>query len=119
MTNYFELTRRALIVTTAVGAVLQWAVVLERTSAAVWAQWKFSGYGGGGHIVVGQSTQVAFLLGSGVLAAVGYSLWRAEKIVGGSRFWCGVSRLAWLSILVCTVFWIALLVSPLVSFHRT
>jgi len=105
MTKNFQLAGRALIVTTTVGAALQWAVVLERTSAAVWARWKFSGYGGGGHIVVGQSTQVAFLLGSGVLAAVGYSLWRAEKIEDGSRFWCGVSRLAWLSILVCTVFW--------------
>jgi len=37
----------------AIAAALQWSVVLERTWAAVWAWYKFAGYGGGGHIVVG------------------------------------------------------------------
>ncbi len=119
MRSQFELGRHALIVTTAFGAALQWAVVLERTWAAFWAWWKFSGYGGGGHIVVGQSTQLAFLAGSGVLAAVAYWLWRTEKTEDSSRFFRSVSRLASLSMLVCTLFWIGLLVSPLVRFQRT
>ena len=118
MANKLGLVRRILIAIITFAAALQWAVVLERTWAAIWAHYKFSGYGGGGHIVVGQSTQVIFLLGSGLLVAVGYSLWRIERIEDTSRFWRGVSRLASLSILVCTLFWVVLLVSPLVSFVR-
>jgi hypothetical protein len=119
MGKQFEIGRRALIVLTAVVAALQWAVVLERTWAAFWAWWKFSGYGGGGHIVVGQSTQIVFLLGSGVLAVVAYWLWRTERTQDSSRFWRGASRFASISMLVCTLLWIGLLVSPLVSFQRT
>jgi hypothetical protein len=110
--------RRFLIALIATAALLQWSVVLERTWAAAWAWYKFDGYGGGGHIVVGRTTQIVFLLGSGVLAAVGYALFRAES-TGGSGLWRGVSRFGWLSITLCTLFWIALLVSPLVTFQRT
>jgi len=110
--------RRFLIALVAAAALLQWAVVLERTSAAVWAWYKFFGYGGGGHIVVGRTTQIMFVLGSCLVAAVGYALFRAESRGGGSRLWRGVSRFGWLSITVCTLCWIALLVSPLVKFYR-
>jgi hypothetical protein len=119
MAKELEHLRRFLTALIATGAVLQWAVVLQRTWAAVWAWYKFFGYGGGGHIVVGRTTQIMFLLGSGVLAAVGYALSRAESSGGGSALWRGVSRFGWLSITVCTLFWIALLVSPMVAFERT
>src|SRR5258705_12202359 len=52
----------------AIAAALQWSVVLERSWAAVWAWYKFTGYGAGGHIVVGRPVQVVFLLGSCVFA---------------------------------------------------
>jgi len=117
MAKELEHFRRFLIALIGTAALLQWAVVLERTWAAAWAWYKFVGYGGGGHIVVGRTTQIVFLLGSGVLAAVGYALSRAES--GGSGLWRGVSRFGWLSITVCTLLWIALLVSRLVTFQRT
>lgn len=119
MARELEYFRRFLIAVIAAGAVLQWAVVLERASAAVWAWYKFSGFGGGGHIVVGRTPQVVFLLGSVVIAALGYGLSSAEASGGDSGLWRGVARFGWLSITVCTLFWIALLVSPLVTFQRT
>lgn len=119
MAKELEHVRRFLIALIATGAVLQWAVVLERTSAAIWSWYKFVGYGGGGHIVVGRTTQIIFLLGSCVLAAIGYALAKAESSGGGSGLWRGVSRFGWLSITVCTLVWLALLVSPMVEFQQT
>ena len=113
MAKELESFRRFLIAVVAAAALLQWAIVLERTSAAVWAWYKFFGFGGGGHITVGRTTQIIFVSGSCLVAAVGYALFRAESRVGGSRPWRGVSRFAWSSIIVCTLCWIALLVSPL------
>lgn len=118
MADGLDQFRRFLIALIATVALLQWAVVLERACAAVWAWYKFFGYSGGGHIVVARTTQVVFLFGSAVLIAVGYSLFRAESKVGGSGLWRGISRFGWLSITACTLIWIVLLLSPLVTFQR-
>jgi hypothetical protein len=118
MGRELEHFRRFFIAVIAVGAVLQWSVVLDRTVAAVWAWYKFVGYGGGGHIVVGRTTQIMFLLGSALLAVVAYAVSRAESSEGSSALWRGLSRFGWTSITVCTLLWIALLVSPLAAFQR-
>lgn len=111
-----ERLRRPLIAATAIAALLQWAVVLERSWAAVWAWYKFFGHGGGGHIVVGQTTQVVFILGSAVVAGIGYLLFKAESKITDSGIWKRLARFAWSSVTVCILFWIVLLVSPLVRF---
>jgi len=41
-----EYGRRLLIGIIAIAAILQWSVVIERAWAAVWAWYKFAGYGG-------------------------------------------------------------------------
>ncbi len=97
-------------------AVLKWPVVLERAWAAPWQWYKFYGYGGGGHIVVGTTTQTIFLVGSSVVAAAGYLLERVEAHTAGSKICRAIARIAWSSIVVCTFFWVAFLVSPLVTF---
>ena len=56
--------RRVAIACVGVVAILQWAIVLERSVAAVWAWYKFVGYGGGGHISLGQTTPMVFCVGS-------------------------------------------------------
>jgi len=117
MPKEFVHIRRVFIAAIAAAAVLQWAVVLERTWAALWAWYKFRGYGGG-HIVVGLTTQVVFLSGSAVLAAVGYGLCRAESSGAGSGLWRSLNQFGWLSIAVCTLFWLAVLLSPLAMFYR-
>src|SRR5258708_8243759 len=66
--------RHFLIGVVAVAAALQWSVVLERTWAAVWAWYKFAGYGGGGHLVVDCSILVVLLLGSCGLSGIAFSL---------------------------------------------
>src|SRR5258706_130517 len=115
VTNKFERLRRFLIAIVAVAAVLQWAVVLERLLAAVWAWYKFVGYGGGGHIVVSQRTQAVFLFGSGVVAALGYVLFKVESRSTGSRVWRSLAWFGWSTTTVCVLFWIAFLLSPLVA----
>ena len=117
MAKEVEPLRRLLIAMIATAAVLQWAIVLERASAAVWAWYKFVGYGGGGHIVVGRMTQVLFLLGSVALAGTGCALSKAESSGAGSMVWRNLAQFGWSSITVCIGFWIILLVSPLVTFQ--
>jgi hypothetical protein len=99
----------------AIAAALQWSVVLERSWAAVWAWYKFTGYGAGGHIVVGRPVQVVFLLGSCVFACIGYTLSKAELTAVRAGFWGKLARLAWSSIAVCTLLWFVLLLTPLVK----
>ena len=110
-----QLLRHFLIGVVVIAAVLQWTVVLERSWAAVWAWYKFAGYGGGGHIVVGRPIQLVFLLGSCALACIGYALSRAELTAVGTGVWEKLARLAWSSIAVCTLFWFVLLLTPLVA----
>ena len=100
-------------------AALQWTVVLERTWAAVWAWYKFAGYGDGGHIVVTPFIQVVFLVGSCVLACIGYVLYRTESRAAGTGVWEKLARLAWSSIAVCSLLWSILLLTTLVAFTRT
>jgi len=108
--------RRLLILTVATVAILEWSVVIDRVCAAVWAWYKFVGYGGGGHVVVGRNTQVAFFLLSAVLAIVGYLLSKAE-MGSASKVWSSVAQIGWLAIVVCVIFWNAFLATPLVTFH--
>ena len=108
--------RHFLIGTVAIAAALQWIVVLERTWAAVWAWYKSVGYGGGGHIVVGRRIQVLFLLGSSLLACIGYVLSIAEVKAVGVGVWERLARLVWSSIAVCSLYWFVLLLTPLVAF---
>jgi hypothetical protein len=108
--------RRLLILTVAIVAVLEWSVVLDRVCAALWAWYKFVGYGGGGHVVVGRNTQEAFFLLSVLLATVGYFLSKAE-MGSSSRVWSSVAQLGWLAIVVCVIFWGAFLATPFISFH--
>jgi hypothetical protein len=95
----------------AIAAALQWSVVVERTWAAIWACYKFAGYGGGGHIVVGRRLQALFLLGSCVLASIGCALSRAEGKAVGAGVWERLARLAWSSIAVYSLFWFVLLLT--------
>jgi hypothetical protein len=97
-------------------AILEWTVVVDRASAAVWAWYKFVGYGGGGRVVVGRNTQMVFFLLSTVLAILGYLLSKAE-FGGGSKVWSGIAQFGCLAIVVCAIFWGAFLVSPLVTFQ--
>ena len=108
--------RHSFIGVVAAAAALQWSVVLERTWAAVWALYKFAGYGGGGHIVVDRPVQVVFFLGSCALAGLGYVLSRAEALAVGSGVWEKLARVACSSIALCSLFWFALLLTPLVAF---
>jgi hypothetical protein len=110
--------RRVLISAIAVVAILQWSVVFERLWAAVWAWYKFEGYGEHGYIDVGQTTQGLFLLGSCLVAAIGYALFRAESGTASSKAWRRIGAFGWASIIVCTLCWIGLLASPLVKFYR-
>jgi len=110
--------RHFLIGVVAVAAALQWSVVLERTLAAVWAWYKFAGYGGGGHVVVDGPIQVVFLLGSCVLAGIAYALSRGEAHAVGVGVWEKLARLAWSSIALCSLFWFVLMLTPLVAFTR-
>jgi len=114
--SLFLFVRRVLISAIAIAAVLQLAVVIERSLAAVWAWYKFHGYGGDGHIDVGRTSQTAFLLGSCLFAAIGYALFRVESRTVGSKAWRRISAVSWVSITICTLFWIGLLVSPLAKF---
>jgi hypothetical protein len=111
--------RHCFIGVVAIAAALQWSVVLERSWAASWVWYKFAGYGGGGHIVVGRPVQVVFLLGSCLLACIGYALSRAELTAVGAGVWEKLARLAWSSIAVCTLLWFVLLLTPLVAFTRS
>jgi hypothetical protein len=101
----------------AAAAVLQWAIVLERVWAAAWAWYKFVDYGGGGHIVVGRMPQIVFLIGSIALAGIGHALSKAESGAGGSVFWRRLAQVAWSAVSICAMVWIALLLSPLVTFQ--
>jgi hypothetical protein len=101
----------------AIASALQWSIVVERTWAAIWACYKFTGYGGG-HIVVGRRIQVLFLLGSCVLACICYALSRAERKAVGAGVWERLAQLVWVSIAVCTLFWFVLLLTPLVAFTQ-
>ena len=109
---------RLLVPIVAVASVLQWVVVLERAWAAVWAWYKFAGYGGGGRIDVGATTQALFLGGSATVAFVAYAVWKAERADAPSGPWARLAWLSYASIVVCTLFWVALLASPLVAFSR-
>jgi hypothetical protein len=115
LTKKLERLRRFLIAIVAIAAVLQWVVVLERLLAAVWAWYKFVGYGGRGHIVVSPRTQAVLLFGSGVVAALGYVLFKVESHSTGSNVWRRLAWFGWSSIAVCILFWTALLLSPLVA----
>jgi hypothetical protein len=114
-----QVWQRILIAMVLVAAALQWGVVVERLSAAAWAWYKFSGYGGGGHIVLGPATQTLFILGSTVLAASGYVLSKRESQVAGSQTWSGLAQLGWISIAICTLLWIGFLFSPFAAFRPT
>jgi hypothetical protein len=99
-----------------IAAALHWSVVLERSWVAVWVWYKFTDYGGGGHIVVGRPGQVVFLLGSCVFACIGYALSRAKSTAVGAGVQWKLARLAWSSTAVCTLLWFVLLLTPLVTF---
>jgi hypothetical protein len=100
----------------ALAAALLWSVVLERSWAAVSAWYKFTDYGGGGHIVVGRLDQAVFLLGSCVFACIGYALSRAKSTAVGAGVQGKLARLAWSAIAVCILLWFVLLLTPLVTF---
>jgi hypothetical protein len=119
MARRVERLRRFFIIVIIAAACAQWAIVLERATAAAWTWYKFVGYGGGGHIVVGRTIQVIFILGSAALAAVGHWLWKVESRADSSTLWLKSAQLGWTSIAVCTLFWIILLATPLVIFERS
>lgn len=111
-----KLVRRIIILMIAAVAVLEWTVVIDRVCAAVWAWYKFVGYGGGGHIVVGRNTQMMFYSLSTVLAIVGSLVSKAE-LGDSSNVWKGVAQFGWLAIVVCAVLWSIFLLTPLVTFQ--
>ncbi len=106
--------RRVLAVALAALAIAQWAVVLERTLAALWQFFKFASYGGGGHIDVGRTTQIVFLIGSVLVGSVAGVLWRGMGDED-SKPWKRLALLSCLSVAGCTVLWAILLASPLVT----
>jgi hypothetical protein len=58
-------------------------------------------------------------MGSGVIAAIGYVISGVELREAGLTLWGKLARFGWSSITICLLFWIALLISPLVAFART
>jgi hypothetical protein len=116
VTNFLESLRRFIFLLIAAVAILEWTVVINRVWAAVWAWYKFVGYGGGGHVVVGRNTQMVFYILSTALASLGYLLSKAE-LGGASKVWKGVAQFGWLAILVCAIFWGVFLLTPLVTFQ--
>jgi hypothetical protein len=114
--NFLKSLRRFIILTIAAVAILEWTVVIDRVCAAVWAWYKFVGFGGGGHVVVGRKTQMVFYILSIVLAIGGYLLSKAE-LSGASHAWRGVAQFGWLAIVVCAIFWSMFLLTPWVTFQ--
>ena len=109
--------KRAVILAIAIAAILQWAVVVERSLAAIWAWYEFWGYGDDGYIVVGRNTQALFLLGSCALASIAYGLTKIERKTVGLKAWHRVAAFSWMSISICTLYWMGLLISPLAKFY--
>ena len=97
----------------ALAAVLQWIVVLERCWAAAWQWYKFTGYGGGGYITVGPSTQVVFFVLSTVIALAGFILSRYAEHGTAAL----ASKIGAISLLVGMIVWAAVLISPLAVFR--
>jgi len=100
-----------------IAAVVQWAVLLERTLAVVWEWYKFHGYGGS-QITVGKNTQVLFYLLSSLTALIGLIFSRQAGDAGASELIRRkVSRISVLAIVIGMLFWTVILLSPLVTFR--
>ena len=97
-------------------AIVQWVVIFDRTGAAVWDWYKFSGYGGGGHITVGKNSQTIFYVLSAVAAAAGIVLARNWDTDGDQLLRRAMRIGAW-ALVVGLSFWTAILASPLASFR--
>ncbi len=94
-------------------AVLQWIVVLERCWAAAWQWYKFAGYGGGGYITVGLSTQIVFFILSATIALAGFVL--SRYVEQGTV--ALASKAGAVSLFVGVIVWSAVLMSPLAVFR--
>ena len=91
-----------------VAVVIQWTIVAERSWAAGWAWYKFSGeYGGGGHITVGVLSQLLFYVFSVFLIGFAFRLSRPSG--AHSRF----ARVLFLASITASLVWTAILISPL------
>ncbi len=109
--------RRLLISMVALAACLQWCLVLQQSWAALWAWYRYVGFGGGGYQALSRNMQVLFLTGSGGAGLVGYFLWRSIP-PGSSHGWELAARTGWRSIAVGSLIWIIVLVSPLVRLQE-
>ncbi|MCK9296644.1 MAG: hypothetical protein M0P70_16355 [Desulfobulbaceae bacterium] len=105
----------ALLIT--IVAVVQWAVVLERSWAAIWGWYKFYGYGGG-QITVGTNTQILFYILSTFFVCVGLKLSRLQA--QDDRSGRAVQKLCYTGALLLVIgmlFWTIILISPLAVFR--
>lgn len=100
-----------------IAALAQWSLLLERTWAAIWAWYKFYGYGGGGHITVGKNTQILFYILSIILALVGLMLSHQSNNYIASRVRKKLIRLGSFALVLGTLFWTVILMSPFVMFR--
>jgi hypothetical protein len=99
-------------------AVLQWCLVLDRSSAAIWQWYKFKGYPGGeglGFITVSRDMQIIFVFGSVVAFVINFLLARIEPRI--QKFWCTVRVLTAWSLALGTILWCGFLASPVVKIH--
>lgn len=113
-----QFIRRTVVVAIGVAAILQWGVVVERVFVTAWTWYKFLGYGSEKYTVAGQTTQTIFLIGSFLVSCLGYVAYRVEVKYEKMSFWRWLSKVAWMSVAICTLIWICFLASPLIKFYK-
>lgn len=99
-------------------ALVQWLVIMERVSAAMWDWYKFHGYGGAGVITVGSSSQALFYVLACIGAALGF--WAARGIDDSTPTSSAVrraSKAGAIALLAGMGIWSMTLLSPLVTFR--
>lgn len=102
---------------TIASALFQWAIIGERSWAALWAWYKFYGYDGASPISVNGETQLLFFSGSIAIALLALTVLRhshslepqsvSQKFITFG-YWAGYA------IIVGLIWWLILLASPLI-----
>ena len=112
-----QTTKIVAIIIVTIATIVQWIILVERSWAAVWGWYKFQGYGGGGQITVGKSSQLLFYLLSITVAAVALILSGREDNNKTARICKKIARIALTGLVVGMIYWTIMLASPLVSFR--
>jgi len=97
----------------ATAAIAQWLVLGERIGAAIWAFYKFWGYGGGGAISVNLNTQVIFFILSTMLSLTALALSRSNGFRAGHLVFSILTTYSARSLGFGMLLWTLVLLSPL------